>query len=856
MNDLMRRRGNRIRLWLGLTTMLSPFVAGESVQAQTNPAGPVAPAAPDPAAPPVKDETENVGPAGDAGLGEVVVTATRTAESVQRVPISIQALSSEKLAERQVTSFADYANLLPSVSFSTLGPGRTSLFFRGISSGAGLSTVGVYLDDIPVTQAGRLVDVHVYDVQRVEALSGPQGTLFGASSLAGTLRIITNKPSTKAFEAGYNVEGNKFGKGDYGGMVEGFANIPLTDNIAVRLMGFYKHDGGYIDNLPASLTYQLGDNDPNTTYTVSNAQFAKRNFNPNEEYGGRLSIGIDLSDSWTALGQVTAQHLDARGAFNYDPRFGDLVVHDFGQTYNKDKWYQAALTIEGKVGDFNVVSSTGYFQRKVQNANDYTYYTVTYDSFGSGYESYLQFHDKTTGALINPTQSYFGDMRYDKFTQEFRVSSPRDWLIHFTAGAFYQRQKQESDSDYYIPGLANAFTLSCPTTATVNPASLPTCPNGTANVATYPAVKRDAFYLVEQDTTSKDYALFAEASIDILRGLTLTGGIRGFRTENFVYGFGGVRGSALSTTRAYDTINMRAGCAAILPFPTQRLTCINTKIPYKQSGETHKANLTWQITPSKMVYATYSTGFRPGGGNRIAPDNPYKADTLDNYEVGFKTTWNRNFRFNGALYNEKWKGIQYGVVPFGFQGAGVTVNAGNARVYGVELDADWRIGSVTFSGSGAYNDAKLSTNFCNLDPVLRVVQLTTCTTPAQIAAVKGTRLPRQPKLKLQGSARYERAIDDYHAFLQGVLLYQSSSTSNLDTYKNGLLGNTPGFASVDFSLGARHGNATLEFFIQNAFDRRGQLSKNTFCSIEYCASSSRTFPIKPQFFGVRLGQRF
>ena len=125
-----------------------------------------------------------------------------------------------------------------------------------------------------------------------------------------------------------------------------------------------------------------------------------------------------------------------------------------------------------------------------------------------------------------------------------------------------------------------------------------------------------------------------------------------------------------------------------------------------------------------------------------------------------------------------------------------------------------------------------------------------------IAAAKGTRLPRQPRLKLQGSARYEKQFGDYAAYLQGVVFYQSSSTSNLDTFKNGLLGNTPGFASVDFSIGARRGGFTYELFIQNAFDKRGQLSKNTFCSIEYCANSSRTFPIKPQFFGARIGQRF
>ncbi|MEH3106912.1 MAG: TonB-dependent receptor [Sphingomonas fennica] len=835
----MPMRRFRAPFLLGVTTMLTPLAATGALRAAAPAAMPEAampeaavpePAAPEPAAP----EPE--------ALGDVVVTATRVSQSIQRVPISIQALTPEKLSERQVVNFADYVNLLPSVSFSSLGPGRNNVFFRGIASDAGLPTVGVYIDDIPVNQAGRLVDVHIYDVERVEALSGPQGTLFGASSLAGTLRIITKKPSTKGFEAGYDAQVNKFGKGDFGGMLEGFTNIPVTEDIAIRLMGFYKRDGGYIDNRPNSLTYQLGDDDPSTTFTIDNARFVKKDFNTNTEYGGRAAVGIDLSESWSVLGEVTAQKLNAKGAFNFDPRVGDLAVHDYNPTFNRDKWYQAALTIQGKIGDLDLVSSTGWFQRKIENANDYTYYTVTYDNFGPGYESYLQFHDRTSGALIDPTQQYRGNNRYRKFTQEVRLSTPKEWRFRATAGGFYQWQKALIDSDYYIPGLANAFTLSCPTAARVNPAALPACPDGTANVATFRAVKRDAFYLVEQNTTLKDYALFAEASFDIVSNLTATGGIRHFKAENLVYGFGGVRGSAI-----------RAGCA--IPFAAERITCVNTNIPYKETGETYRANLTWQITPSKMVYATYSTGFRPGGGNRIAPNNPYRADTLDNYEAGFKTSWGRNFRFNGAVYYEEWKGVQYAVVPFGFQGAGLTVNAGDARVYGIELDADLRLGPVTLSGSGAFNDAKLATDFCNLDPVLRVVQLTSCT-GAGVAAAKGTRLPRQPRLKLQGSARYDRQIGAFDAYLQGVIFYQSSSTSNLDTFKNGLLGNTPGFASMDFSIGARRGGMTYELFLQNAFDRRGQLSKNTFCSIEYCADSSRTFPIKPQFFGARVAQRF
>jgi outer membrane receptor protein involved in Fe transport len=763
-------------------------------------------------------------PADGQGLGEIVVTATRRSESSQKVPISLQALSPEKLEQRQVVSFSDYAAMLPSVSYASLGPGRTDLYFRGIAvDGGQLSTAGTYLDDIPLTSAGRMPEIHVYDMARVEALSGPQGTLFGSSSLSGTLRLITNKPDTSRFAAGYDVEVNKYGKGDAGHMEEGFVNIPLADNLAVRLVGFYRHDGGYIDNTHATHTYALGDEDPETSFTIDNAAMVKDNYNPVTEYGGRAALLYEPAPDWSINPQFVYQNLDAKGGFNFDPRVGDLAVHDFHETYDKDAWWQAALTIQGKIADFDVVSSTGYFRRRVKNANDYTYYTVHYDDLGPGYESYLQFRDKS-GSLIDPTQQYFGNNTYKKFTQELRISVPKSWPFSLTVGGFYQWQKSEFNEDYYVPGLSSATNVD----------------GGTSYL------RRDAFYLTEVDRTFKDYALFAEGTYEIVPRVKLTGGIRLFKAQNESRGWEGVAASAVDN-----------GCE--VPFTGPRLQCDNVTVPhpYSEKGETHKLGVAFQITPEKMAYFTYSTGFRPGGSNTIAPDHPYKADTLSNFEAGFKTSWGPNFRFNISAYYEKWKGVQYYVVPAGFQGNGLTLNAGDARVKGVEADFDLRLGALTLSGSGAYNDAALSADFCALSAPDSTTQFASCSgDPDKIAAAKGTRLPRQPKFKSQASARYAFTFSGLDAFVQGVVLHQSSSTSNLDTFKNSLLGDTGGFTSFDFSAGFSHGNWNFEAFIRNAFDKRGELSRNTFCAIEYCSGSSRTLAIQPQFFGLRFGQKF
>ena len=784
-----------------------------------------------------------------AGLGEIVVTATRRAESVQKVPISLQALTPEKLEQRQVVNFADYAALLPSVSYASLGPGRSDLYFRGISfdsEGAGdtsqRSVAGIYLDEIPMTTAGRMPEVHVYDMQRVEALSGPQGTLFGSSSLSGTLRLITNKPKIGVFEGGYDVEINKFTKGgpNVGTVDEGFVNIPVSKNVAIRLMGYYDHAGGYIDNVAATHVYPVYSGGVQTgTYTISNSStlpadsvnnLAKRDFNTVDEYGGRAALLAQFGD-WSIMPQVVYQFLDAKGAFNYDPKVGDLQVHDFGPTDNRDMWVQAALTINGKVGDFDLVSSTGYMHRRIKNSNDYTYYSVAYDQPGN--TSSIWFHDKN-GNLINPTQIYFGNNTFTNFTQEIRLSVPKSWPFTLTVGGFYQHQKKEINEEYAIPGLSQTVD-----NAVINPLT---------GLPQSQLLRDDAFYLTENNKDYNDYALFAEGTYPITPTLKLTGGLRLFRAKDSDSGFDGTAAAS-----AFPN-----GCAT--PFTAPRLqACDNVTPPkpYNETGETHKVSLAWQFAPSRMLYATYSTGFRPGGNNTIAKNYPYKSDKLSNYEMGFKTSWGPNFRVNGAVYYEYWKGIQYFIVPIGFNGNGLTLNAGNARVYGAEADFDWHIGNLALSGSGSYNDAALASDFCGLSAPNSVVQFTNCAgIPGEIAAVKGTRLPRQPKFKGQMQARYTYTVGKLDGFAQLAANHQSSSTSNLDATKDALLGDVPGFTSADFSTGVSKDKWSLEFFIENITDTRGQLSRNTFCAIEVCSGSTRTLPSKPRFVGLKFSNKF
>ena len=731
---------------------------------------------------------------------DIIVTATKRSERLQDVPISLQVIGTQSLEQHQVKALDDYTKLLPSVSTQSFGPGQSQLYFRGITSGAdGLHigpqpTSGTYVDEIPVTTIANSIDLHIYDIERVEALSGPQGTLFGASSEAGTLRIITKKPDPTKFSAGYDLEGNKFGKGDLGGVANAFVNVPLSERAAIRLVGFYEHDGGYIDNVPGTRTYTVGDNDPTTNVTIDNAKYVKKNFNDVDTYGGRIALKYDIDDNWSVTPQVIAQHQKTHGNFLYDPRVGDLKVHDFVPEENLDKWYQGALTIQGKLSNWDVTYAGSYFGRRTENRTDYSYYSVAYDSYLGSYATYFP-TGNAAHPYLDPTQQQLLRDRYTKMSHELRVSSPAANRLRLTAGLFYERQSDHVNADYYITGLANN-------------------PGNDLTYVTPIAGFGDDVFATRVLRVDRDYAAFGEAAFDIVPGVTLNGGIRGYIFHNTLRGFSGFA--------SLDPVDATSDGA----------------------GETHKLNLTWKIDHNHMVYATYSTGFRPGGGNRLQGYAPYRADTLNNYEAGFKTGWLGNkLHVNGAFFYEEWNNFQLTYSPADANGVNITQNVGGARSKGVEADANLRLGGLTLSGSGTYVKAYTTEQFCS----------TSACTPAH------TRLPVQPRFKVNGTARYEIAVGTLAPFVQASVLHQSSTRSFLleDQFQN--VGTLSGFTTIDFSGGVTlFDGMHLELFIQNAFDKRGQLSRNTACtpSLAVCAQNYRVYPVKPQLFGVRLGQKF
>ena len=802
---------------------------------------------------------------------EIVVTAQKREENLQNVPISIQALGTKKLDQLNVTNFEDFSKLLPSVSFQSSQPGVTTVYMRGVASGGdgnhsgSLPSVGVYLDEQPVTTIGGTLDVHVYDIARIESLAGPQGTLYGASSQAGTIRIITNKPSTAGFEGRVDGEINSVKSGGMGGRLEGMINVPISEMAALRVVGWYQRNAGYIDNVAGTRSFlgapildgngDLAGNLPGIT--VNNSALVEKNFNDAKVYGGRAALKVDLDENWTVTPTVIYQKQTSQGVFAQDPRVGDLQVQRFFPDFRRDRFIQAALTIEGKLGNFDVTYAGAYLDRKAYQANDYTDYSEAYDALYANYTYEGDFVcsglagcfylEDNAGNTIDPRQYIIGTDHFRKMSQEFRIASPQDERFRVVAGLFYQRQSNQIHQDYKVNNLSAAMSV-----------------NG----------RPGTLWLTEQKRIDKDYAAFGEASFDILPNLTLTGGGRYYKFDNSLIGFfgfgrdpngppyNGGNSSRTGVAGCYTTtgaiLRDNPG-GTLLPAAVDGGPCTNLAdfvggklVPKrtKDSGFTHKLNLTWKPNEDLMTYATWSRGFRPGGINRRATIAPYDADFLTNYELGIKSTLaDGRVRLNAAIYQQQWKKFQFSFL--GENSFTEIHNGPNARIRGIEADINVRpVDGLTITAAASYTNAKTRNNLCAIDdPTF------TCTDPGNsIAAEAGTRLPITPKFNGNATVRYAFPIGSGEMHLQSVIAHRSSATADIRETQADELGRIKGSTTVDFATGYDFGNFNVELFIENIFDERAQLARSSNCG--QCNGRVQILVSQPQTIGLRAGTKF
>ncbi len=795
----------------------------------------------------------------------IVVTAQKRSENLQNVPISIQALGTAKLSELNISDFKSYAQQLTSVSYQGSGtPGVNVIYMRGVASGGdgnhsgSLPSVGVYLDEQPVTTIGGNLDVHIYDIARIESLSGPQGTLYGASSQAGTIRIITNKPDSSAFAGGMDGELNTVKNGGIGGKFEAFLNAPINERMAFRVSGFYQKDAGYIDNAPGCRAFLPETNPfscpPATAggVRVSNAAFVKEDYNNTDSYGARAALGVELDDNWTVTPSVLFQKTESHGNYAFDPRVGDLQVQHFFPEYRDDKFIQAALTIEGKIGNWDLTYSGAYLDRKTASSSDYTDYSEAYDSLyasSGGIAGYLYVWDRL-GNNIDPRQKVIGSDHFKKMSQELRIASPADKPLRFVAGLFYQKQSNEIHQDYQVANLGPQVSV-----------------NG------FPGT----LWLTQQHREDKDYAAFGEASFDVSDKITVTAGVRAFKYDNSLIGFFGFGRDPAGnyTTTPYNAAGSSrtgvAGCftstgarvraaatgAAITlaPAAVSGSPCTNLGVwngsgvdPVRAKGDgfTWRFNVNYKPVDGVLLYATASRGFRPGGINRRADVAPYESDFLTNYEFGWKTTLMPGLRFNGAVYQQNWKKFQ-----FSYLGANSFTeihNGPDARIRGVDLDLGYNRGGFSLNLAAAYTDAKMTKNLCAVDDPTY-----TCTS-SSIVSPAGTRLPITPQWKFSGTARYSHDMGNAKAYGQLNAAYQSSASSDVRLAQATALGVQPGFATVNMAFGIDWDKYNVELFATNLFDERGQLSRYVACG--QCYQRPYVVPTQPRTLGIRAGFDF
>ena len=771
------------------------------------------------------------------GLEEIIVTARKREENLQSVPISVQALGAERLSQLKINDFTDYVKFLPSISFTSAGPGFSLPYFRGVASGennnhSGPSpSVGIYLDEQPITTIQGSLDVHIYDVARIEALAGPQGTLFGASSQAGTIRIITNQPDPTGFEAGYGVEGNFVQEGDAGYLFEGFVNVPISSTAAVRLVGWARHDAGYIDNVPGTREYSSGICMSNASQTPAGCERspvrAKDDYNDVDTYGARAALRVDLNDEWSITPSLMAQSQDANGSFGYDPAVGDLELHTYYPTFSEDEFVQAALTVQGKIGNFDLVYSGAYLKRDVVVDADYSDYSFFYDAYYTSpdYIAYCSdpanaadFPDgcfdwvgqfvNDNGNLINPSQFIHGTDGYTMQSHELRIASPKDNRFRVVAGLFWQDFEHEIFQRYQINDLATDISV---------------------------PLWDDTIWLTNQLREDQSQAIFGELSYDFTDKLTGTAGIRYYEYDNSLRGFFGFN------ENYYD------GYGTALCFSDVQYNgspCTNLDANVDDSGDVPKFNLTYRFDDAKLVYATYSEGFRPGGVNRN-DGSPYEADYLKNYELGWKTTWaDGRVRVNGAVFHEEWDGIQYGFLPPGGVGLTVIRNVGAAEIDGLEADVGWApIDALVLSGGFTWLDAALTEDYIQ-DPEEGPL------------AFEGDRLPVTPEFKANVTGRYSFPLGDFAAHAQAAIVYNGDSYADLTRDDRSFTGLQDDYTIVDLAFGLNRDSYAVEVYLGNAFDERAQTGTAVTCATFACGGNPYYFTNQPRTFGVRFSQEF
>ncbi len=812
-------------------------------------------------------------------LSEVVVTAQRRSENIQNVPITIQALTSETLQQLSVSTFDDFIKYLPNVTTASWGPGQANIYMRGLSSGAFGSqgagslavfpNVAVYLDEQSSQLPGRNLDIYAADIERIEVLEGPQGTLFGAGAQAGVVRYITNKPRLDRTEASVSAGYGYTSHGDPNSNVEAMLNLPLiADTLAIRGVIYNDTRGGYINNVPGTFTRQnsdlgigfAGGSVPPGSEVLNNNSEVANAINPVTYQGLRLSAAWKINDTWDALISQSYQDMSAQGVFYQEPystdgkALPDLSVTTFNPSSDRDKFENTAWTVKGSFGVLKALYTGSYLVRNVEQSSDYTAYSRGF------YADYYQCYGPTattSAKCYSPSATWKDTTRNTHQSHEIRLSSPDEWRIRALGGAYWENFNVQDSTNWMYKSLP-----ACTTTQTIG--CLTNIAPAVGATSNDPNVRNDNVSFFDDIQRSyRQYAFYASVDFDLIpKVLTLSGGTRYYNFRNAEVG------SQVSSFTCFE-----AGPGPCITGATN-IDAEHLKSTY--SGFKSRGNLSWKVTPDALIYYTYSQGYRPGGFNRTSggpyvPDtqgvgqfytpSAYAPDQLTNNEIGWKTEWlSHRLQFNGTVYREDWKNVQVQFFDPGELGnLTFNTNGANYRVKGVELQLVAKVvEGLTIQGSGSWNSSSQTNS-----PYLIANNPASSgfgkpiTSISNVYGTPGSPLAQSPPFQGNLRARYEWSTGNYSPFVQAGFTRQGHSISQTSNVPGGtILGSTPkafdqpGFTTYDCSAGISKDAWNVQVVGHNVTDTRGL----TFISSSQAIETQTV--IRPRTVGIEFGYKY
>ncbi len=834
-------------------------------------------------------------------IQEIIVTAQRRSESIQNVPISIQALTGESLAQLNIQTFDDVVKYLPNVKTATSGPGLSQIFMRGLSAGSdgtqsggsisGFPNVAVYLDDQSGQLPGRNLDIYAADLDHVEVLEGPQGTLFGAGAQAGAIRYITNKPKINVTEGSVTAGYGTTAGGDPNSDLTAVLNLPLiTDKLAVRAVFYNDQRGGYINNVPATFTRKSTDlgigyayyptgcgpattpcDVPPGSPAINNYAIARNAINPATYQGFRASALWKINDYWDALITQMYQNINADGVFYQMPHGSDgeplpkQSVTLFNNSFNKDKIANTSLTINGRIGELHAVYTGAFLVRNVSQVQDYTNYAR------GVYADYYQCHgaepdNGLAATCYSPSSTWNETEHATHQSHEFRLSTPDDWRFRGIVGAFWEELKIEDQLNWAyktLPACTETVTVGCLTNVAPIPGTTVSNP-GTRNDNT-------AFFN-DVHRGYKQLALFTSLDFDIIpKVLTVTVGTRYYHFDNTEVGaVGGSFG-------CYE-----AGPAPCLASQTN-VDAENLRTTYK--GFKSRASVSWHVAPDVMLYYTWSQGFRPGAFNRnfncYIPDaqgipqycspSALTSDSRTNNELGWKTEFaNHRIRWNGAVYQEDWKNVQVNFFDPGVLGnVGFGANGPTYRIKGLETSLDAKItrGLTAMAGASWNRSEQVNSPFLIAnnpalleDPASAGAFGQPITSIVNPYGPPGSPSANSPPIQFNVRLRYEWTVDSYNAFAQAGVTHtghsftQSGSNPSLSAGSNvsttQLRFENPAYSEFDVSVGIAKDAWSAQLYGQNITNEIASVFTS---STQFVPAEAIT---RPRVLGLRIGYKF